>query len=225
LILEIHRTYIRSSRTAQVFSIGASGEAVEDLWIVLHGYGQLGAFFIRNFDSLLDGKTRVVAPEALSRFYLDGFSGRIGASWMTKEDRLNEIRDQAEYLDRVLEAEHIHLSTDSLRLHVLGFSQGTATAWRWVRDRPLRPASYTIWAGQAPAEFSDDMDRRLSAIPVFQVVGKRDPFITAEQADMQEALLRTHFPKLQSLQFDGKHEIHSSALMEIRERIADSQKG
>ena len=32
-----------------------------------------------------------MAPEGLSRFYLEGFSGKVGATWMTREDRLNDI--------------------------------------------------------------------------------------------------------------------------------------
>ena len=48
-----------------------------------------------------------MAPEALSRFYADVTPGRhgptstVGATWMTREDRENEIRDYVAYLDEM----------------------------------------------------------------------------------------------------------------------------
>ncbi|MBM3915983.1 MAG: hypothetical protein FJ349_00025 [Sphingomonadales bacterium] len=50
----------------------------------LHGYGQLGQFFFRQFN-ILNDNWGIVVPEGPHRFYLEGSSGRVGASWMTKE--------------------------------------------------------------------------------------------------------------------------------------------
>src|ERR1051325_10016453 len=49
------------------------------------------------------GRRRLVAPEGLSRFYLSerATERRVGASWMTREDRLAEIADYLGYLDAV----------------------------------------------------------------------------------------------------------------------------
>ncbi|NIP78275.1 MAG: phospholipase, partial [Gemmatimonadetes bacterium] len=85
-----------------------------EVWFVLHGYGQLAERFVRRFDALpgvRDGMRAVVAPEALSRFYVEeevtgphGPESRVGATWMTRADREHEIRDYVEYLDRVAAA-------------------------------------------------------------------------------------------------------------------------
>jgi hypothetical protein len=59
--------------------------------------------FIQKFKELASENTLIVAPEALSRFYLNGFSGRVGATWMTKEARDTEILDYLNYLNKLLD--------------------------------------------------------------------------------------------------------------------------
>jgi len=58
---------ITVSRSARYFTLGRPDREV---WFVLHGYGQLAARFLRHFEPLDDGTRLMVAPEALSRFYL-----------------------------------------------------------------------------------------------------------------------------------------------------------
>ena len=87
-------------RTARYYTLGTPSEAIRISGSFAMATGSWARYFLRHFSGLDDGKTVVVAPEALSRFYLNGFSGRVGATWMTKEDRLSEIEDQAYYLNR-----------------------------------------------------------------------------------------------------------------------------
>ncbi|RZK92309.1 MAG: phospholipase, partial [Hymenobacter sp.] len=97
--------HLTISRTARYQQLGEFSAATRQLWLVAHGYGQLAEYFMRHFNSVhgLDPTgTVIVAPEALSRFYISGTSGRVGASWMTTADRLVEIADQAAYLDALL---------------------------------------------------------------------------------------------------------------------------
>lgn len=151
-----------------------------EVWVVLHGYGQQAARFIRRFAKLpgVDSSARaVVAPEALSRFYVEresgphGPSSRVGATWMTREDRQHEIRDYVEYLDRLAETvlaaggdageepagepgeepgvarSAAEIDGGGRRLVVLGFSQGAETASRWATYGRIRPAELVLWAG------------------------------------------------------------------------------
>src|SRR4051794_4030838 len=126
-------------RTARYYTLGPTHGFPRELWFVLHGYGQLAGRFIEQFAPIDDGTRLIVAPEALSRFYLDSIperrkqsAPRVGATWMTREAREHEIADYIEYLDRLaLEVKH-HLSGASPRIIVLGFSQATATVSRWL---------------------------------------------------------------------------------------------
>jgi hypothetical protein len=67
-----------------------------------------------------------VAPEALSRFYVSQEPGRhcpvsvVGGTWMTREDRENEIRDYVRYLDIL----HDEVEIEGVPTTVLAFSQG-----------------------------------------------------------------------------------------------------
>ena len=102
---------------------------------VLHGYGQQAQYFIRKFRAQFD-KLLVVAPEGMHRFYLQGSAGRVGASWMTKEAREDDIQDNIQWLEQ-LDATITKIYRPQRKI-ILGFSQGGATAARWYH-RVLYP--------------------------------------------------------------------------------------
>ena len=87
----------------------------------MHGLGQLASVFIGYFKTIATPTRLIVAPEALSRHYIpqSGSSGtkdaRIGATWMTREDRDNEIADYVEYLDAVWRETAAELAADRVR--------------------------------------------------------------------------------------------------------------
>ena len=100
--------HIRVARTARYYTLGSAGPHLREIWLVCHGIRQLARRFLPRFAGLDDGKRLIVAPEGLSRFYLHGPESRdkkipIGATWMTREDRENEITDYVEFLDAVLD--------------------------------------------------------------------------------------------------------------------------
>src|SRR5947199_10791389 len=92
--------HFSTRRTARFFTLG-SPERSTDLWILCHGYGQLASRFLERFRPIEAERRCIVAPEGLSRFYLTDSPAerRVGASWMTREDRLHEIDDYVRYLD------------------------------------------------------------------------------------------------------------------------------
>src|SRR5881398_3935866 len=99
----MHEHHIGVSRSARYFTLGEKPQGVAEVWFACHGYGQLAARFLEKLRVLDDGRRCVVAPEGLSRFYLSESPAerRVGASWMTREDRLAEIDDYVPYLDGV----------------------------------------------------------------------------------------------------------------------------
>ena len=172
-------------------------------------------YFIRKFDPMIDEETLVIAPEGLSRFYLQGHK-RVGASWMTKEDRLHEIEDQQVYLNRCLKSIRDLLSGASFKIQLLGFSQGAATAWRWILQQSLNIDAFVIWAANPPKEYSQQMDQLLKRIPMYLIYGTRDEFISPQQGRDLESSLRFRYPHIQILRFDGTHEIHPDGLRLLR---------
>ena len=83
------------------YAVRGNEEDPDEIWFVLHGYGQLAHRFLRYFADLDDGTRLLVAPEGLHRHYLDHAERKVGASWMTSEDRLTDIDDYVGWLDRL----------------------------------------------------------------------------------------------------------------------------
>ena len=203
-------------RTARYYTLGTPSEHTRELWIVCHGYGQLARYFLRHFSVLDDGTTVIVAPEGLSRFYLDGFSGRVGATWMTKEDRLAEIEDQASYLNLLLEEQLRFLPAD-VKVHVLGFSQGGATVCRWLASGAVLCHRLVLWA----ASFPEDIDFEAGQaafhdLPVDLVYGTQDEFITPENLARKQHLMEQLGITPRVHTFEGGHTINQDLLRELR---------
>jgi predicted esterase len=223
---QAHEHHITVERSARYVTLGPRDGTARELWFVLHGYGQLAADFIRLFATLDDGTRAIVAPEALNRFYLVGVDVApaaerpVGATWMTKEDRLGEISDYISYLDAVAARElqpYAHGATAPL-IVVLGFSQGAATASRWIVSGQLRPTHTVLWGGFLPP----DVDPRagpLRATAVQIVVGSRDRFLSAARLEEEERRLREHAFEYRLMRYEGGHGIASVTLGEVARSI------
>lgn len=206
--------HISVRRTARYFTLGPAAATAREVWIVLHGYGQLAARFLRAFAPLDDGARRIVAPEGLSRFYAEtGSNDKIGACWMTREDRLAEIDDYVRYLD-ALYAEVMGGAVAPVT--VLGFSQGTATAARWLAQGNVRARRLILWGGEVPPDLDLAAARqRWEKTDVTLVVGSEDPYITPKVLSRDEQRLREHGIAFRVEGFEGGHEILPDVLGRI----------
>src|SRR5688500_4670112 len=141
----MHEHHLIVSRSARFYTLGSLDESTRDVWIVCHGYAQLASRFVRHFAPIHVPGRLIVAPEALNRFYFDpvfghhGPDAKVGATWMTREDRLREIADYVGYLDALHSAIFARVDRSRAPLTVLGFSQGVATATRWATLGTVQP--------------------------------------------------------------------------------------
>jgi predicted esterase len=207
---------LQVTKTAKIVLHGNATYA-KCAWIVLHGYGQLAQYFIRKFSVLEADQHVVIAPEGLHRFYLNGTSGRVGASWMTKEERLDDIEDNLNYLDAVY-ANYIANSSYE-QVVLVGFSQGASTAARWLElRRPERISTFIQWAGVFPPDLQPVHSAPMTHIRHVVVVGNQDPYFSAE---IRELLPNPKLPfgEYETLLFDGAHDIHAETLLEIAATI------
>lgn len=212
-------------RTGRYALIGAEPATARRVWIALHGYGQLAPRFLRPFDGVVPADTCVVAPEGLSRFYREmpkadrSHQQQIGATWMTREQREDDIADALRWLD-VVYAEVVGArSLDAFGL--LGFSQGVATATRWLASRAVRPAAFVVWAG----ELAHDIDQtrlaaQLADSAVTLVVGERDPFVSAAVREQALAAIRAWHPAAHAVTFDGEHHLDATVLGQLLSELA-----
>lgn len=212
---EHHLTFEFSAR---YFQSGKIDRHTRQVWFVLHGYGQLARYFIKKFTCLNDEQVCVVAPEGLARFYLEPVesravtgNNRVGATWMTAEDRLTDIRNYIQFLSKVYQT--VINGHSDIPVTVLGFSQGAATAARWVIHQPEIASRMILWSGIFPPDM-DFMEarERLAHKQLAIVYGTRDPFIhdkrLAEMTQLHEKLGLN--PEVMT--FDGGHDIDPEVL-------------
>ncbi len=205
-MVQEHHVSVR--RTARYYTLGTLSEKTRRIWFVLHGYGQLAQYFIRRFDVVANDETVVIAPEGLSRLYTDQQYGKVGASWLTREDRDNEVTDYVAYLDQVLAAVLDGRTLDGLDVTLMGFSQGASTVCRWLdKSEQVRANRLLLWAGYFPNGLSDVLRPGTTAdLPVEYVYGRDDEYIS-QLSDVDAYLnrLKADVPHLRIIPFDGKH--------------------
>ena len=210
-------SFLTVERTARIWTLDEEEQA-QELWYVLHGYRQLARRFLRRFTAIHDGRRRIVAPEALSRFYLEGGQQRhgptsvVGATWMTREDRLHEIDDYVAYLDRLHQQTVAEVGA-SVPVTLLGFSQGVATAARWVVQGAVRPARLLVWGDTLPPDLDPaDAAARLGALELVRVRGDDDPAVGKERSAAEEEALAAMGVESRIVRYPGGHEIHEATL-------------
>jgi predicted esterase len=212
-------------RTARYFTVGGDGEgsdALREVWIVCHGYGQLAASFIEPFVPLARPWRRIVAPEGLSRFYLErsrvgvNTDAKVGATWMTREDRDHEMADQLTYLGAVHDLVRPTPAAGGVRLRVLGFSQGVATVVRWLARGRVRADEVILWAGSFPPDVDvAAFAERLAGARVVLAVGKRDELAPWAAADVTLGRFLDAGIAARLVSFEGGHRLDNATLIAI----------
>ena len=199
-------------RTARYFTEGEV-EAAEEVWFVLHGYSMLAASFLSWFEGAARPGRLLVAPEGLSRAYFEEAGARrVGASWMTKEDREVEIEDYLRYLDLLADRVLSGAARDA-RVEVHGFSQGTATACRWLGLGRLKASRLVLWAGGVPPDLPLDRFRAALRDTAFVVVvGTRDRYVSEADVERETARLATAGILPGIRRFEGGHRVDRATL-------------
>ncbi|MBL4716274.1 MAG: dienelactone hydrolase family protein [Bacteroidia bacterium] len=206
--------YIEISKTARYFSFGNEKDP-EIVWFVFHGYGQLAPAFIEKFHLADQNRNLIIAPEGLHRYYRKGVLGSVGASWMTKEDRLNDIKDYVNFLNQLSAKVLSQLEATPKKMNVLGFSQGAATACRWITDYKTCLSSdkvevdnLVLWAGVFPPDL--DMEQcinSLNSITIQLVIGDQDEYIDEQRLKEQESYLKKFNLDYELKRYNGNHDI------------------
>jgi predicted esterase len=219
-------TQLSVARTARVATSGAAPAAARELWYILHGYAMLAPAFLGDASVLDDGTRMLVAPEALSRFYDGGQAERmqhkeipVGASWMTREDREAEIADANAYLDAVhamVAGEFTAAGVPLPPVTVLGFSQGGATAARWIASGRAPATRFILW-GSSMAHDVDitSVGAPLRNVETIIVAGTRDIFATPKAVEREMSRLTAAGLRFGHLSFDGGHRLDDDTLRAI----------
>ena len=192
---------------------------VKELWYVLHGYAMRAVPFLESCGAVHDSSRLIVAPEALSRFYEGNLSAPahrtapVGASWMTRDEREHEIADYLHYLDDLHTMVTSRLDGSTPVITVLGFSQGGATAARWVASGRVHAQRLVLWgSGLAPELDISTPGLPIRAAETVFVVGSTDVFITPKIVQREFDRLRAAAFPFHFVSFDGGHRLDDATL-------------
>lgn len=200
---------------ARYFQKGSLSSKTKKLLFVLHGHGQQAKYFIEKFNPLVSDYCCVIAPEGLNRYYLQGFSGRVGATWMTKEDRLTDIANYINFLNTVYNDVALKIS-DNTSISILGFSQGAATASRWAANASFDFNSLILWAGLFPPDMDfNASSEKLRDKLITYVYGTEDIYINEERIKEMEELSKKLKVNPEVIKFKGSHEIEPQVFSQI----------
>lgn len=209
--------HLKVPRTARYLTWGEI-ESADEVWFVLHGYSMLASVFLKWFEPAARPGRLLVAPEALSRAYFEEGGGRrVGASWMTKEDREVEIEDYVRYLD-LLADQVLAAVPGSPRVQIHSFSQGTATACRWVSFGRIRAERLVLWSGGVPPDLPlDRYGPVLTRSGLTLAIGTRDKYLTTADIDREQARLAAAGLTPVVHRFEGGHRVDSTMLRTFSE--------
>lgn len=202
---------IAVSKTARYCTLGEFSDKTKEVWIVLHGYAQLASDFLLPFNIINTENRFIIAPEGLNKFYAKGFGGKPAATWMTSEMRESEIEDYILYLDTLYEK--LKIGDRNRRIILLGFSQGVATATRWLHHTNCRVDELIIYAGEIASELRKPVSPKLTSLPITYVTGDKDRLIDANKLAEVKLLMKSL--NAREITFSGGHEVLPDVLATI----------
>ncbi|NND32796.1 MAG: phospholipase [Saprospiraceae bacterium] len=204
----IHKK-IKIDKTAHYYTLGRYSETTKFIWLVCHGYGQTADRFISKFDVLDLEQHFVIAPEGLSRFYWNGVTGHVVASWMTRKDRLDEIDDHVRFLHATIEA-YLNKNANFI---FFGFSQGCATILRYLERFQPVSAHIILWAGSIPKDLDfAKVGHYLRESKIHMVYGEEDQFLTPEVLRTELQFIADQNIDLHRHTYPGTHRVDKKEL-------------
>ena len=207
--------HIKVTRTARYYTLGEINQDTKRVWIVLHGHKMLAGNFIKTFEELANEGDYVIAPEALSRLYVKGDYGDVGANWMTKEDRESEISDYVNYLDELYEKEVAPYKKQfSFEVNALGFSQGAATLSRWLVYGKTKVDKAILWCGNLAHDVDYSKSEQFKKTSIYLIFADKDLYYPVDFYKTQVELLQKHSIEPAYHVFKGKHEINAGLIKE-----------
>lgn len=135
---------------------------------------------------------------------------------MTKEERGNEIIDYVNYLDSVYDEVIRYSQLSRVKINIIGFSQGAATACRWISENNSRIDRLILWGGEIPKDVDlDSLGKSLGVSGIEFVLGDKDEFISEDQLEGEAGRLQKNKLNYKIYRFNGKHEIKGEVLRQL----------
>ena len=182
----------------------------KNVWLVFHGIGYLSRYFLKYFKHLDSQENYIIAPQAQSKYYLNGEYRHVGSSWLTRENTEAEIENMLNYLDAVFEAENL---SGVENLNILGYSQGVSVATRFVARRRIQCKNLIMHSGKVPQELETEDFKFLNNTQFTFIYGTEDKYLENGIIKVEKKRLNNLFPKnLRIESFKGGHEVNTELI-------------
>ena len=210
--MEIKQSYLTVSKTARYSTFGELNPKTKYFWLVLHGSNMQCEQVLYKFSDFDPEEHFVVAPEGLNRFYKDGFGGDVVASWMTKRDRLEEIRDFSDYLTKLYQ-QYLEQLPASCVTVMLGFSQGGTTLYRWLHAQKAVASHIVAYSCSIPEDINlKESATNLNEANLIYTYGKQDQFLTEKRIEQIRGIINENSLRVIMEPYEGIHRIEKNQL-------------
>jgi len=223
--MDLEIDYIEVKKTARFTTYGKLSQKTKYFWFALHGSKMRCDQILYKF-SEFDPETHfIVAPEALSRFYLEGFGGDVVAMWMTKRDRLKEIADFSGYLTALYQKFESQLSPECSKI-ILGFSQGGTTTYRWLHHDQINVDHLIAYSCWIPEDIDLTLSKtELNATKSIYTYGLQDQFLTADRIEAVNAVIAKNKMDIRFEPYEGMHKISKAQLKNLFDKYILGESG
>lgn len=214
--MSLKENKIQISRTGVYYTDGVVSSPIS--WFCCHGYGQMATYMTKKLKHQIENNEYVVSVEGPNRFYWKGVTGDPVTTWMTKHHRLDEIRDNNQYLSQVYES--TILQNNRSKKILLGFSQGGTTIWRWIHECKPEFDVFICYAGWIPEDIDlSILKDYLKAKQLIFVYGAEDEYLTVDRVELIQEIIRTSGLSIQVIKTTGKHSINKEVIGKIMNSI------
>jgi predicted esterase len=195
-------------------SLNSLTDKTKNFWLVFHGMGYLSRYFTKYFKHLNSEENYIVAPQAPSKYYFGEDFKHIGASWLTRENTLDEVENVLNYIDALFEIEK---PLPHHKFFILGYSQGVSIATRWMVKNKVLCDHLVMHSGGIPNELKpEDFSYLDKKTRISYLYGNQDQYIN--EAKLTEETLKgknLFGERLEIMEFDGIHEVNTDFLSSL----------
>lgn len=201
---------LKSLRVEQQLHYTEKGELNDEYWLACHGYGQLPEFFAKPF---FNENIHIVAPEAPNTFYLEGFTGRIGANWMTKHHRESDIENYLGFLNQIVGKT---LVPAKKRKVLFGFSQGVHTMSRFFLQSSEHWDALILCGAAIPDDVLEQLNSsHLKSTQLIIATSPEDQFLSEKKVNDYLGLLHEKQIPFSHVSYEGGHRVNEELLTDL----------
>lgn len=203
------------TKTVRYSTYGILSAKTKYCWMALHGSRMLCEQILYKFSDFDPEEHFVVAPEAFNRLYAKDFGGDVVATWMTKRDRLNEIKDIVNYLSSIYDLFSSELPAECRKI-LFGFSQGGTMAFRWLNEVETNFNTFLAYSCWIPEEIDlTQAKTKWTDLELIYTYGKQDEYLTAKAIEKLKAVVDKNQLPIINESYEGDHRIDRENLQRL----------